>query len=239
MGRRCAIRRLQAAVQHLPANGPAQQQQQPIAAAPAAAASAASARPKVFNPSVPNRRIVAIGGGQAADKPWVRDQIIAMTGKARPTVLYIGTPSYDRANGFERQAAAFATECGLETSHLKLTDLDSLPSAAEIEAAVGGADIIVVSGGNPLFALRRWRRLGVDELLRDAMDRGAVLCGGSCGAICWFDAGHSDALAPTTVHPDHVGPDLVEGEGAVRIYKTPFPQPFCTENRRFAKTGSG
>ena len=33
---------------------------------------------------------------------------------------------------------------------------------------------------------------------KTAMDRGAVLCGGSAGAICWFDGGHSDSLDPTT-----------------------------------------
>eukprot|EP01045_Picozoa_sp_COSAG04_P011148 COSAG04_NODE_710_length_10896_cov_24.620543_8_plen_270_part_00 len=170
-------------------------------------------RPPVFNPSVPNRRIVAIGGGLAADKPWVRDQIIAMTRKASPTVTYIGTPSYDSDDGYQRQAAGFGA-VGLQTEHLKLTDLEALPPAGEIARAIGSADIIVVSGGNPLFAIRRWRRLGVDNLLRDAMEAGAVLCGGSCGAICWFNSGHSDALAPTTVHPDNRDPALVEGEGA-------------------------
>jgi hypothetical protein len=64
-----------------------------------------------------NRKIVAIGGGQAADKPWLRDQIIALTGKSRPTVLYLGTPSYDRDTGFEDQAAGFRT-AGLPTARL-------------------------------------------------------------------------------------------------------------------------
>ena len=30
------------------------------------------------------------------------------------------------------------------------------------------------------------------------MERGAVLSGGSAGAICWFDAGHSDSWDPDT-----------------------------------------
>ena len=58
--------------------------------------------------------------------------------------------------------------------------LDARPPPAESARAIGSADIIVVSGGNPLFAIRRWRRLGVDNLLRDAMENGTVLCGGSC-----------------------------------------------------------
>ena len=43
--------------------------------------------------------------------------------------------------------------------------------------------------------MRRWRRLGVDALLREAYARGAVLCGVSAGAICWFDSGHSDSMS--------------------------------------------
>lgn len=36
-------------------------------------------------------------------------------------------------------------------------------------------------------------------MLREALDRGVVRCGGSAGAICWFDGGHSDSRDPTTV----------------------------------------
>ena len=50
-----------------------------------------------YNRSRPGRRIVAIGGGLAADKPWVRDQIIAMAASPSPTVLYLGTPSCEFA----------------------------------------------------------------------------------------------------------------------------------------------
>ena len=144
------------------------------------------------------RKIVAIGGGQAADKPWVRDTIIEMSGTATPTVLYIGTPGFDSLRGYERQAGGFAA-LGHPTSMLNLSDLALVPPAAQRAAKIAAADIIVVSGGNTLFAVTRWRRLGVDVLLRQAMERGAVLCGGSAGAIIWFDGGHSDSLDPSTV----------------------------------------
>ena len=144
------------------------------------------------------RKIVAIGGGQAADKPWIRDTIIELSGTATPNVLYIGTPGFDVLSGYERQAGGFR-EMGFPTSMLNLTDLAKVPSAEARAAAIGAANIIVVSGGNTLFAVTRWRRLGVDVLLREAMERGAVLCGGSAGAIIWFDGGHSDSLDPMTV----------------------------------------
>lgn len=65
-----------------------------------------------------------------------------------------------------------------------------------VVGALGRADAVLVSGGNTLFAIDRWTRCGLAPALREAMERGAVLCGGSAGAICWFDAGHSDSMDP-------------------------------------------
>ena len=44
----------------------------------------------------------------------------------------------------------------------------------------------------------RWRSLGLDQQLRQAVCRGVVLGGGSAGAIFAFDSGHSDSADPTT-----------------------------------------
>ena len=41
-------------------------------------------------------------------------------------------------------------------------------------------------------------RCSLDRVKR-AMARGAVLCGGSAGAICWFNGGHSDSRDPATL----------------------------------------
>lgn len=48
----------------------------------------------------------------------------------------------------------------------------------------------------------RWRHLKLDEKLQQAASRGVVLAGGSAGAICWFDAGHSDSMDPASYRPD-------------------------------------
>ena len=37
---------------------------------------------------------------------------------------------------------------------------------------VVAADVIVVSGGNTVFALDRWYKIGLDVLLRAARDKG-------------------------------------------------------------------
>jgi len=50
-------------------------------------------------------------------------------------------------------------------------------------------------------------------MIRDAIateTEGPILCGGSAGAICWFDYGHSDSMDPTTFL--HVDPNMTEEE---------------------------
>lgn len=74
------------------------------------------------------------------------------------------------------------------------------PLSDAARLAIEGADIILVSGGNTLFAYDRWRETGVDVLLKKAAARGCVLAGGSAGAICWFDAGHSDSADPASFY---------------------------------------
>lgn len=67
-----------------------------------------------------------------------------------------------------------------------------------MEEKVSKADVILISGGNSLYAVDRWHKIGLAPLFKAAMERGAVLCGGSAGAICWFDGGHSDSWDPET-----------------------------------------
>merc|ERR1719215_2333246 len=88
---------------------------------------------------------------------------------------------------------------GCNVEHLHTTNLSTAWTSAQMRSSIEKADIIAVSGGNTLFGIARWRRLGVDKMLRAAWKRGAIMCGGSAGAICWFDGGHSDSLDPTTV----------------------------------------
>ena len=41
-----------------------------------------------------------------------------------------------------------------------------------------------------------WRVHGFDEVLREAWEHGIVLCGGSAGMICWFEASVTDSFGP-------------------------------------------
>jgi dipeptidase E len=159
------------------------------------------------------RCVVACGRGRDICAPAIRDTIVQLAQRrcatTPPALLYLGTPAFEGADAFELQTEGF-TAVGCTVTELRLTDLLQLPSAAEISEAIDSADIIAVSGGNTLFGVARWRQLGVDHLLRAAWQRGAIMVGGSAGAICWFDGGHSDSLSPTSVlNPK---PTLTEAE---------------------------
>ena len=142
-------------------------------------------------------RGLLLGSGAGLAEPGMAERVIELTGgsAAAIEVLYLGTASYDRPEARERQVTRFAR------LGCRLTPLDvatRVPSTAEMEELSSRATVLLVSGGNTLYAVDRWAQLGLDRLLRAAVGRGAVICGGSAGAICWFDGGHSDSMDPTT-----------------------------------------
>ena len=123
-------------------------------------------------------------------------------------VLYLGTATYDLPLFRSMQTDAFArlekddgTECEVHCLDVATASLSSNDaSAQEMEKLIcQWADVILVSGGNTLYAIDRWHSLGMDGMLRRAaLECGVVICGGSAGAICWFDGGHSDSADPET-----------------------------------------
>jgi len=120
-----------------------------------------------------------------------------LTGKPPPAVniLYMGTATYDHETPRLRQTRLF-TEAGCTVAALDVAT--GTPPPDSMVAMVEKADVIIISGGNTCYAVARWDAAGLVPLLRAAMERGVVMSGGSAGAICWFDAGHSDSMDPDT-----------------------------------------
>eukprot|EP00277_Geminigera_cryophila_P044298 CAMPEP_0173074066 /NCGR_PEP_ID=MMETSP1102-20130122/10788_1 /TAXON_ID=49646 /ORGANISM="Geminigera sp., Strain Caron Lab Isolate" /LENGTH=324 /DNA_ID=CAMNT_0013943049 /DNA_START=278 /DNA_END=1252 /DNA_ORIENTATION=+ len=148
-----------------------------------------------FTPPQKLKGLFVGSGSDGLQQDQISCAILSLTGK-QPTnvnVLYLGTATYDLPGPRERQTLRFI-EAGCCASALEV--VNTAPGPLQLSAAVEAADVIVVSGGNTLFAVDRWIRLGLHQLLREAMERGAVLTGGSAGAICWFQGGHSDSMDP-------------------------------------------
>lgn len=162
-------------------------------------------------------QIVCTGKGAAMALPKVVAQVKYLAQSDTPSVLYLGTPSYDRDDVFEIQTKGFREgNCNVKRLYLsevpqskKGTQMDMkddpCPTKEEMKQCVQEADVIQVSGGNTLYAMKRWQELGMADILREAAmkENGPVFCGGSAGAICWFEKGNSDSMNPATfLNPD-------------------------------------
>jgi peptidase E len=139
--------------------------------------------------------IVPMGAGlavmQRRDDP-LHDYVLELTDKDDPVVLFLGTATGDDNSYIVTFYEAFHSgRC--RPRHLKLfhRDYDDLTDI------VLGSDVIHVGGGNTANMLDVWHRQGVDVLLHEALERGAVLTGGSAGGLCWFEGGTTDSFGPT------------------------------------------
>lgn len=142
------------------------------------------------------KHIVAIGGGEIGRPGYpvettdIDKQIISLSGKTKPDVLFLPTASNDSNDYYEVFKQHYGKRLGC---NVKVLNLYSKPARTTIESALHGADIIYVGGGNTLKMMMLWRRMGIDTLLVEAYKKGTVLSGLSAGAICWFKGGLSDS----------------------------------------------
>ena len=134
--------------------------------------------------SKPLKALVAGSGSASMGNPWIASKVVELTELPAEDVnlLYLGTPTYDIAKSRRTQTREFS-RMGVQVSSLEVANQD--PNYEEMERMVAEADIILVSGGNTLYAVDRWRHLGLDVLLREAAYNGKVMAGGSAGALCW------------------------------------------------------
>jgi dipeptidase E len=90
-----------------------------------------------------------------------------------------------------------ASSYGFSAFHLPLFRL----AVNELRSFLLGQDIIYVGGGNTRNMLVLWREWGLDVILREAWEKGTILCGISAGSICWFEQGLSDSIAAGELRP--------------------------------------
>jgi dipeptidase E len=142
-------------------------------------------------------KIVAIGGGEigrpgfSVETTQIDKEIVRLTGKSKPNLLFIPTASSDSEGYAKVVEKHFGTNLGCKVDTLFL--LKQKLSRNEIENKILNTDMIYVGGGNTLKMMNVWRKYGVDKLLVKAGEKGVVLSGVSAGAICWFRSGSSDS----------------------------------------------
>lgn len=124
----------------------------------------------------------------------------ALTSSKPIVVSYVGVCTYDSPISRERQVGK------LEAKGCKILDINvTWPKLTrpfdELRNDLLSSDVILFSGGNTLYAMRRFLQLGLDKVFLEAAEKGIILSGGSAGSIIPFDAGHSDSADPSTFRP--------------------------------------
>jgi peptidase E len=133
--------------------------------------------------------ILALGGGgftMEADATALEDFVLSLAPAREPRVLFLPTAGGDAAEQIARFNVAFGCRA-CEPTVLSLFRLAYLRRS--LRDIVLSQDIVYVGGGSMRNLLAIWRVHGLDELLREAWERGIVLAGLSAGAMCWFQGG--------------------------------------------------
>ena len=134
------------------------------------------------------RKVLIAGGG--FNTAFIR-YMAALTGKPRPKLCYLPTASADNPSGiisWYQNCAPLQVEPYVQTSFIASTQ-----QAKGWDEVFLSMDGIVCSGGNTLNQQAIWKAQGIDEVLRQAWDRGIVLGGASAGSLCWFEEGTTDS----------------------------------------------
>lgn len=134
------------------------------------------------------RKILIAGGGFRTE--FIR-YMAHLTGKPRPRICFLPTAVADNDSvivGFFQLCAPLNVEPFVQKMFI-----ESLSQTLGWDEVLLSADAILASGGNTLNQQAIWRAQGVDEVLREAWNRGIVLGGASAGSLCWFEEGTTDS----------------------------------------------
>ncbi len=136
--------------------------------------------------------VVAMGGGGflTGDRASpLDDLLLSLSGRKRPHVVFLPTATGDS----DSVRTAFEDAWGGRSCTSDIVCLFGIPERPA--ERVAAADVVVAAGGNTANMLVLWRLHAIDEALRAAWSRGAVLGGVSAGANCWFEGCVTDSFS--------------------------------------------
>ena len=143
------------------------------------------------------KRLICIGGGELKSKETLKiDGYIAEKAKEhaqgnRAYGLFVPTASHDSMPYFNSFRKTYTSVYDVKAD-VALSVYGEM-SFEKLQEKFFKADFIYVGGGDTLFMIAHWKKSGMLQLIRDAYDRGVMICGLSAGAICWFETMYTDS----------------------------------------------
>lgn len=161
------------------------------------------------------QKIVAIGGGEIgrpkedgsgyypAETTSIDKELLRLTNRKTASLLFIPTASNDSRHYFDLVKKHFLKIGFASVDVLYL--LDKSLTKTQIKETILSHNAVYVGGGNTLRMMTVWRELGVDKILKQALNKGIVLSGISAGSICWFSKGSCDSRSNTLINVTGLG----------------------------------
>ena len=171
-----------------------------------------------------SKNIVAIGGGgfgRSLGSLEIEKYIVYLINKKRPKICFIPTASGDSSMYKLNFYRAFS-KLDCITSHI-----DFFSRTENLEEKVLTQDIIYVGGGNTKSMLAVWKEWNLDNILKNAYEKGIVLSGVSAGAICWFERGITDSFAKELNIIDCLG--IVDGIACPHFDEEKEREPYVND----------
>ena len=167
-----------------------------------------------------DKTLICIGGGELRTKETLKiDGYIAERAKERAAAegrraygLFIPTASHDSMPYFNSFRKTYTSVFDIKAD-VALTVYGEM-NDEKIADKFSKADFLYVGGGDTVFMLEHWKKTGLLERIREAYDRGVMVCGLSAGAICWFEQMYTDSA--TVMHGElpyavHEGLNWISG----------------------------
>ena len=138
------------------------------------------------------KKIIAIGGGGFTHQLDLNlDQfVIDKLKRTNNKIGFLATASKDDKKKISLFYKRFEnTE--FELSHFNLTS-----NINGFSEWIMSKDLVYIGGGNTVFMLEIWKKNKLENIFKDAYEKGIILSGISAGAVCWFDWILSDSVGP-------------------------------------------
>ena len=138
------------------------------------------------------KKIIAIGGGGFTHQldlsldQFVIDKLKCTNDK----IGFLATASKDD----EKKISLFYKR--FENTEFELSHFNLTSNINGFSEWIMSKDLVYIGGGNTVFMLEIWRKNKLENIFKDAYEKGIILSGISAGAVCWFDWILSDSVGP-------------------------------------------
>ncbi len=112
----------------------------------------------------------------------IDEEIIRITGKSNPKMIFIPVASGDSISYCDRYKNIYEGKfkCSMDILYL----FEQSPEELEIRDKVLTSDIIYIGGGPTIRLMEYFNKFNMKDILMEAVEKGIVLAGISAGSIC-------------------------------------------------------